>query len=339
MGLAGCTSVTLQTRPYHAFGDSVTTGYALADPATQAYPTLVGAYEQVPFANYAINGSQACDVLTNQIFAHGDSPTLEFPAKYSVLIGSGDADKKGAGPYEQVFFLCHKAILSWLGVPAEYKVLATNSGVTTTGPGAIDASNNWNAWTTAGPGSTVSFPITTAVSGPIYLWPRIRDSDPETYTYSLDGVVLGTGSTQTTPLIDTYDGTTNSLGFIRLAAVPQGHHVVTFTQTSAGANGVSVVGIGTPTGSPSGTLPTVLVGTVPYQYNTGQCNALSDEPCLEYTLDIEADLNIFLADGLDVRLFDTRKYLLGTAADMAPDGLHPNVLGHIELSHAVEAVW
>jgi len=47
-----------------------------------------------------------------------------------------------------VFKLCHQAALSWLAVPAENKVLATGSGVTTTGKGAIDSSNNWNAWTT-----------------------------------------------------------------------------------------------------------------------------------------------------------------------------------------------
>jgi hypothetical protein len=170
VALAGCTSVTFQKRPYHAYGDSVTTGYTLADPATQAYPALVSVDEGVPFANYAIGGSQACDLPTNQIFAHEDGPSLPSPSIYSVLTGGVDADIKGTGPYEQVFTLCHKAILSWLGVPAEYKVLATNSGVTTTGAGGIDPGDHWNFWTTAGLGSAVSFPITTAVSGPIYLF-------------------------------------------------------------------------------------------------------------------------------------------------------------------------
>lgn len=338
IGLAGCTSVTLAPRPYHAYGDSITFGYSLAAPATQAYPALVSVDEGVAFANYASGGSQACDIPTNQIFAHKDAPSLASPSRYSVLIGTNDADLKGTGAYEQVFFLCHKAILSWLGVPAEYKVLATDSAVTATGAGSIDASDHWNAWTTGGLGSAMSFPITTTVSGPIYLWPRISDTNPATYTYSLDGVVLGSGNTQTTPAIATYKGTTNSLGFIRLSAVQRGLHVVTFTQTSAGANGVSVVGIGTPTGSASGTMPTVLVGTVPYQYNDGQCTVSSDEPCLEYTQDIEADVNLFSADGLDVRLFDTRKYMLGTAAEM-DDNLHPSALGQIHLSQAVEAVW
>jgi hypothetical protein len=85
-------------------------------------------------------------------------------------------------------------------------------------------------------------------------------------------------------------------------------------------------------------MPTVLAGTITYQYNDGRCTASADEPCLEYTQDIEADVNLFLADGLDIRLFDTRKYMFGTAAEM-DDSLHPSALGQIHLSHAVEAVW
>jgi lysophospholipase L1-like esterase len=82
----------------------------------------------------------------------------------------------------------------------------------------------------------------------------------------------------------------------------------------------------------------VLAGTVPYQYKDGQCTFLSDEPCLAYTQEIEADVSLFAGDGLDVRLFDTHKYMYATAKEMS-DALHPNALGQVELSHAVEAVW
>ena len=117
-----------------------------------------------------------------------------------------------------------------------------------------------------------------------------------------------------------------------------GKHLITFTQISVGNDGVSVVGIGTPSGSQLGDLPGVLLGTIPYQYDKDQCNAVSDAPCQEYIEIIEANLNLFLADGLNVSLFDTRKYLPATAQDMY-DALHPNALGHIELSDAVESVW
>lgn len=336
MMLVGCASAPVTQ--YHAYGASITYGYSLSDPATQAYPALVAAHEQVSFVNYGSPGDQACDLPKRQIFANKDNPTLATHMEYSVLVGTNDVIFKGTGAYESVFLVCHQAILSWLAIPAEYKTLANDTRVTTSGAGAINSPNNWNAWTTAGQGSSISFPITLTRKGPIYAWPIISDNNPATYTYSLDGAVLGTAGTQTHPSISTLKGTTDSLGFLRMGPVLPGKHLVTFTQTSIGANGVSVVGIGTPAGPSTNMMPTVLAGTITYQFNTGQCNPTSEEPCLQYNQDIEANEKLFSADGLDVRLFDTRKYMFATAAEMN-DALHPNVLGQIELSHSLEASW
>jgi lysophospholipase L1-like esterase len=326
---------------YYAYGDSITAGYLLASPGTQDYPALVASKENVPANNRAFSGEMACDLPPSQIFYSGDSPALSPHIASSVLIGTNDVDIKGVGAYEAVFTLCHEATLSWLGVPVEYKVLANGSGMKTYGPGAIDTTNHWNAWTTGGKGSTVSFTIITPTTGPIYAWPIIDDTNSSTYTYSLDGVVKGTGTTKTTPAIATQNGVTNSLGFIRFSPVAAGTHVITFTQTSEGADGVSVVGIGAPDGSPSGALPTVFAGTIPYQYpgpSGGPCTAATDQPCQEYIQDIQADVSLFTSDGLDIRVFDTRLYMLGTAAEMT-DALHPNVLGQMKLSQSLEAVW
>ncbi|MGF7180815.1 hypothetical protein [Tunturiibacter psychrotolerans] len=345
MILTGCgvewPFVPTSVAQYRAYGDSITHGFTLDDPATQSYPNLVAKYEHVTLANNALSANQACDVPTLQIFPNQDSPTLATHPTYSLLIGTNDVTFKGVGPYEAVFELCHQATISWFALPAESKVLAGGTvGVTTTGPGAIDTTNNWNSWTTGGLGSTVSFAITTSYAGPIYAWPRIDDDNPATYSYSVDGVVVGTGSVQTTPRIATSAAhTTNSLSFLRLPSVRAGKHVVTFTQTSAGANGVSVVGIGTPTGPSANSLPTVLVGTIPFhiQNPTDPCN-FPKGTCQVYIEDIEADVNLFSADGLNVRLFDTRKYMFGTPAEMN-DMLHPNRLGQMELSRSVEALW
>jgi lysophospholipase L1-like esterase len=326
---------------YIAYGDSITAGYELASPSTQFYPALVAAVEGVSVADHAGSGEMSCDIPTTQIFLNGTSPSLSPHLASSILTGTNDVEVKGTGAYEPVFILCHMASLSWLAVPAEYKALANGSGMKTTGPGSLDTSNHWNAWTTGGQGATVSFSIVSTLVGPIYAWPRISDSNPATYAYSLDGLPRGTASTQTSPLIATLNGVTNSLGFIRLPVVAAGKHVVTFTQTSVGSNGVSVVGIGIPGGPSTDTLPTVFAGTVPYQYpgpSGGQCTAAAYAPCQQYTQDIEADVSLLAADGLDIRLFDTGKFLSATAADMT-DTLHPNALGHIELSHAVESVW
>jgi lysophospholipase L1-like esterase len=322
---------------YHAYGDSITFGASLKNPSTEAYPALVAAQKKAAVWNYAISGDQACDITTRQIFPHKDPPVAGH-RKYSILIGTNDVNVEGVGAYESVFEVCLQAAASWLAIPAEYKVSATSSTVTSAGLGGIDRSNHWSAWTTAGEGSSVTFPITLAANGPVYAWPLIRDDDPAKYTYSLDGIVLGSASMQTTPRIHTQNGSTESLGFLRIPSVAAGKHSVTLTQTSTGNGGVSIVGIGTPAGSLTSDLPRVLVGTIPYQFNDGKCNAVSDAPCQEYIDIIEADLSLLAADGLNVSLFDTRNFMPATAHDMY-DAVHPNAQGHIELSHAVESAW
>jgi hypothetical protein len=351
--LAGCASYTVRASipssvldslpspvatpvaQYRAYGDSITAGATLR-ASEKPYPAFVAEYESVTYVDNAISSDQACDVAARQIFPNEDFPTLATHPIYTLVIGTNDA-LKGIGAREAVFKLCHQAAISWLAVPAEYKVLATGSGVTTTGKGTIDRSNHWNAWTTGEQGSTVSFTITTSEFGPIYAWPRIIDGNSGTYTYSLDGLVVGSANTETTPNIATGNGTSSSLGFLRLPSVAAGTHVVTFTQTSTGEDGVSVVGIGTPTRRTGDVLPTVLAGTIPYQEPGRACNS-SHGACQKYIQDIKADVDIFSADGLNVRLFDTRKFMLGTPFEMN-DLVHPNEFGQFELSQAVESAW
>jgi hypothetical protein len=331
-------SVAATGTQYKAYGASITAGYTLSDPSTQAYPALVAVFENVPLANRAIVGDQECDVPATQIFPNGDSPTLATHTVSTTLTGTNDVDVEGTGAYEAVYMLCERATISWLGVPLEYKVLANGKNVSTTGSGSLDST--WNAWTTGAQGATVSFTITTASIGPIYAWPLSDDRSSATYTYSLDGTVIGSSNVQTSPLMATQNGTTISLGFIRIPSVSAGTHVITFTQTSIGASGVSVVGVGSPFVSVNNPLPTVLVGTITYQLMgaTGGACTQTDAPCLEYIQDEESDVALLAGDGLDVRIFDTRQYMFGTPSEMN-DALHPNAFGQVELSHSVEAVW
>lgn len=325
---------------YHSYGDSITAGYWLPDPAKEAYPFLVGFDRGLTVSNYAFSGDQACDVAPRQIFGNADSPSLVSPPLYSLLIGTNDVDIKGTGPYEGVFNLCQLASVSWLAMPSNFKVLANGDAVVTKGGGSLDTSHHWNAWTTAALGASISFTITTQQAGPIYAWLIIDDENPGSYSYSMDGTIIGTGHTRTTPAISTFNGTTDSLGFLRLPTVLAGKHVVTFTQTNSEPNGFSIVAIGAPPMTKLDTLPTVLVGTIPYQLlfaGSARCTQ-SDSPCLQYIHDIESNINLLASDGLDVRLFDTRQYMLGNPNEMT-DSVHPNSLGQIELSHAVEATF
>lgn len=346
LGLCGCLSASMvqstqnKDAQYYALGDSITGGAALDDPGTEAYPALLSRQLNMTMIDLANAGDQACDVAARQIFANGESPTLATYPVYSLLIGTNDVDNEGAGAYERTFIACHAAALAWLALPAEDKTLAGAVGFAADGPGALDTTNGWNAWTTHGEGSSMSFTITTARDGAIYAWPWMDDASTATYTYALDGVITGTASVQPSPRMATRNGTTRSLGLLRWANVPAGTHTITFTQTSSGAGGVSVVGIGSPGVAASGELPAVLAGTVPYQLHTGVdvgCQD-SDAACIAYNSDIVADVDLLAGDGLHVRLFDTRQYLQGTGAEMS-DATHPNARGQEELSEAVMAAW
>jgi hypothetical protein len=324
---------------YHAYGDSITYGFLLPDRDKQAYPALVAGDEKVTaFADYAIPGQEACDIAKWQIAPNYDSPTLATHPHYSVLIGTNDIFNPQG--HEIVYTLCYQAVLSWLAVPREFKVLAGDQGMTTSGSGEFNGVDNWKAWTTQAEGASVSFAITTTREGPIYAWPKIDDNSTATFSYSLDGVLLGQASTSTSPPLLTKVGTTRALGFLRFPDVPAGPHTVTFTQTSTGTVGVAIVGIGAPDGQSRGELPTVLAGTIPYQYYSGKAGPCvgNDPLCLAYIQKIMDSVNMFHSDGLEVKLFDTRKYMFGTKQEMA-DSLHPNALGHQELSQSVEAAW
>ncbi len=342
--LAGCSGISHSVHAvptpqaqYRAYGDSITNGTFLADPKTQAYPALVALDERVSFANNAIAGDQACDLPTSQIFPNLDSPTLASHPTYTVLIGSNDLSENNPYAYLPIFTVCHQALITWLAVPAEYKSLANGKDVQTTGPGKLDTSNNWNSWTTGQQGSAVSFTLTTARTGPIYVWVRIDDNSAAKYSYSLGGDVIGSGAARTLPRINTKNHRDNSIALIRLASVPPGKHIVTFTQTNAGADGVSVLGIGAPDGTAAGQLPVVLAGAIPYQEKGGRCSD-TDKLCLAYRQAIQNDVQLFASDGLDVRFFDDRKYMFGNADEMS-DITHPNALGHQEIARSIEAVW
>ncbi|MBB6145667.1 hypothetical protein HNQ77_003628 [Silvibacterium bohemicum] len=328
--------VATSAAQYRAYGDSITFGETLSG-SQRPYPAFVAENEQVTYADNAIPGDQACDVSARQIFPNEDAPTLASHPTYSLLIGTNDVFDKGVGPYEAVFKACHLAAVSWLAIPAEHKILATSNAVTTTGANTIDNLNHWNAWTGEAKGASISFTITTPQDGPIYAWPLIIDGSNGTYNYSIDGLIVGSGEVGTNPEIATRNGTSTSLGFLRLPPVPAGIHVVTFTQTSDGVSGVSVVGVGFPAQPSSNQLPTVLAGTIPYQLPGTVCDA-SDGPCQNYINDIEADVDLLSKDGLTVRIFDTRQFMLGTAPEMN-DQTHPNELGQYELSKSVESVW
>lgn len=320
---------------YHAYGDSITFGAFLADPATQAYPALVATATGLNPSNRGIPGDMACDVPTRQIFPAADAPALASNGLYSLLISTNDVGVKNAGPYEAVFNLCHRASIAWLAVPAEDKVLGTASTVKSSGAVSVETANHWNALTTQAAGASLTFPFTRAAAGPVYIWYRIRDGSPGQWTYALDGKALGSGTTATSPSIATQNGSSDSLALLRLDSIPAGAHTVTFVQTSAGATGVGIVAIGFPPSTTASQTSLVLVGTMPKQLSeANDICSVNPRACDAYIADITANVKLLASDGLNVELFDSRKYMLGTSLDMR-DIVHPNARGHLEIAHSV----
>jgi hypothetical protein len=338
--LSAITTVSGSSAPsqaYHAYGDSITAGSTLSSTAL-AYPSLIAGDRRFALSNFSIPGDMACDVPTRQIFPNSDNPTTGAFPLYTLMIGTNDEDLRGAFGYlVPVFNLCQQASIAWLALPANLKVLATAAGVVTSGPGSINPAHNFNAWATATQNASIAFPIALAAPGPIYAWVRIADNDPGAFSYAVDGVVLGSMNTATMPFIATQNGSTESIGFLRLPAIAAGSHTVTFTQTSS-AGTMQIVAIGAPPAPPPAaqpSLPTVIVGDPPLQLAVNDCTGYP--VCLAYPPDIQANVALFAGDGLNVIYAENHTYMFATPSEMN-DALHPNALGHSELRYAFEAV-
>ncbi len=328
------TSVNLSSefQYYHALGDSITRGYALASPLTQRYPALASAAISLPLTDNAVSGDQACDLPADQVIGK-EAPALAARGMYTLLVSTNDVSVKGAGAYEAVFNACHQAVIAWLALPSEDKVLATDAAVTAAGAAHLEPF--WNALTTDAAGASITFPVKTAAAGAVYVWYRITDGSTGAFTYAVDGMQMGASTSGTVPAMATYNGAHAAMALLRVPAVAAGSHSVTFTQTSVGTSGVGVIAVGTLPSAGTGNLPKVYVGTTPKQNSqTNAACARNDAVCQAYIRDIEANVALFAGDGLDVTLFDTRRYELGTNVDMI-DEFHPNPLGHREIAQAL----
>lgn len=338
---------------YIAFGDSITCGFDATGATTtfpfsihdaschpaNGYPFQIQLQTGIALNDLAIPGDQACDVWTRQLqsSASGTNPSLYSPATYSLVIGTNDANLKGTGAYETDFKLCHVGVLSWLGIPAEYKALpssATNisgwaNGSNTTGVVPLASG-------TAGGSFTWSL---TTYGGPIYVWHAMIDSNPGIFTVQVDSGSQFSYNTSSPTAMNTQNGTTVSMAGERIAGISAGNHVVKVTLVSGSA---AVYGVGTPPANTYYQHPVVAVGDIPLpQIASGQ--SYYDQGSafwtsrLQYNADILADVTSLQGDGLDIRYAPSDNYLLGTPAEYT-DGLHLTTLGAQHLGSSISAV-
>lgn len=321
---------------YTAYGDSITYGYNLADPTTQAYPYLVAKEKGYSLLNLGVPGAQTCDMMPLYVLpAHASIPTS--PILTTILTGTNDIDSDAAGVRGQIFNTCQQATVSWLGLLDSYKVRGNSDRVRSTGATHVETDHGWSAIYTDAPGASVTFPIQHEAEGTVYVWYRLFNDSPGTFSYTLDSSVLGVQKNSFGVPVGRHTG--DSVGLLRIESVPSGSHTVTFTQTSSTGSAVGILAVAAPPQGKTSSLPLVLVGTIPKQQfftGGGTCafSVESDAACLAYTENIKENVRELTADGLNVSLFDTRKYVTGTSFDMI-DSLHPNALGQQEIAHAV----
>jgi lysophospholipase L1-like esterase len=318
-----------------AYGDSITQHYAATNPGVNDYVSLLGTYYGVAPINNALSGDTSCE-MTDKVFRY-ENPTTSTTGIYTAMIGTNDANRNGSA-YVATYQSCHLAALSWLAVPRSAKVFAQDSACVKAGTWSVDNTYQTGIGETSSTnGSTLTCSIVTD-GNPVYIWYRVINGNTGTFTYSLDGGSATAGNTFTTPAIATYNGGTQSVGFIRIPHVAAGSHSVVLTVTSS-TGSVPIVGIGSsPLKGYVGQMSVYSAG-VPFQAADNLSTVTA-----AYNADAQADANLIAGDGGDVVFVNVRAYLCPDCANVPPgtgdmnDAEHPNDLGHAELATAFEAV-
>ena len=342
-------AVVLLTRPmqaqvygtstYRAYGDSITAGLHLPNPSSQAYPALLAKDLGIAtLVNSAISGAQACDAWPTQLGPAGDNPSLYGRTLRTFAFGTNDVGVKHSGAYEQTFSLCYEAVLSFAAIPSDWKYLAgtnvINPAITTAGTMNYYANNvgSFGNLVSGGPGSGFSLAFSTqAAASSVYVWYYLDPSYTGTWTYGIDGST-NQGSTASPTPITTQNGTTSSMGVIRIPNVGPGSHTFSMTQGTAvfGFYGLGVV----PHYADWVGLPVVAVSDIPLAA-ASSTTYNNDSPA--YNADISAIIFGLRNDGLDVRQVATREFMTGDAAEMYSDGLHLSPLGDVHVTAAYES--
>ena len=335
---AGPTSTPQTFSSYIANGDSITFGYPLT---ASRYPSLVASRLGIPSLNVTANiGDQACDVFPRALYVDGITVQGSGQQLLSLMVGTNDVDKKGIGAYEATYRLCHTALLAFLAIPSTSLLRGGNANVSGAGGWSAAADTGNPAFTFGGmyapAGGTLTFSLG-AVSGPTptYIFYSIDDAAPATAAFTVSddkGTVLATASALPPIAMATANGTTQSLGVLRVVRAPGTSQLI--ASTSAG--GVSIYGVGSiPVPLASGA-QMILSADVPNQL---QGNPVSTAAQIaSYNADIAADEAIVRADGALVAHVYDDLYMLGTPAEMNNgDPLHLSALGDANMASAFVA--
>ncbi|MBU6232457.1 hypothetical protein KGP36_07525 [Patescibacteria group bacterium] len=339
--LGAAPAATGSPASYSAYGDSITNCVYLTTSTcwVNKLDNLLGG---PTLTNNGLGGDQGCDVAYH--FTSAQNPVITANPMYeTLLIGTNDAIMEGSGAYETTFDSCDQAAIAWMGLVQSNK----QAGSTATSSGTCSNDTTFPFVTgenCTGNGDTLTFSITT-YGEPIYVWYRSIDSDAGTWTYTLDAGTPVAETTAFTKPMNTHNGHTTSMAFLRITA-SSGSHTLVFTKTNATGN-MPVLAIGTldPSTPIAAGLPVVIVGDI-----NNNLNGVDQTSVTAYSTDVKSNIALLAGDGLNVHLAPVNATIQATTAAndilTSPSSTcfgtpsacpHPNIIGNIEMLRAFRA--
>jgi hypothetical protein len=344
---------TIQT--LHAAGTSITSGYQLPSPSTQAYPVQVAKTLGYLPDNRAVLSSNCMDIMGTN--ASGLVPQFDFTtpiANGSIWLfspGDNDANDGNLTPYaEDVYLGCMRAAIAFAGLPnAQW-----------TRPSACTASADWTAQNaiagapaiashTAGGTITCNLPAGQSVH--VILdkqWINGINLPNVPFTVAIDGTLL------TNPLFNTTTfstlapngvqgaSATYTMYDLRTSGLSNTSHVLTITLSSGGDGANSLIFYGAASVSPTSfsTSSPRVVWPSPIQYTAQgyQSNGTSLNAKTTYDNLETQTAQQMAADGFNVihvDLMNNAAYNPAINAD--PDGIHPDLAGATTIATTISA--
>jgi hypothetical protein len=319
---------------YTAFGDSITADVPLTVRSWKAYPASLGPALKLATSDYAYSGDQACDIFPHQIRPNNIAYTTAARTLYSVMIGTNDMDAKDPVAYMPVYKTCLDAVVTWLGTTRSDKLLAGDDGVAVSGGCAAepDPGHYGGMYCQPGvPGAVIVDQFFTLPNHPLYIWYSYNDNAAagSAMTVTVDGTSYPPVLSRPPVRMLTQNGTSNSIGVLRLAVAPGLHHIAISTTTGD----VAVLGLGS---TRSHNAPLILLGDIPNQLASNPVASLATQQAYSATA-FSAFANDYY-DGLTIFFVFDRLTMLGAPSEMA-DQKHPNALGqqHLEAAYLAAA--
>ncbi len=309
-------------RNLRSFGDSITNGYGLATPATQAWPILVGSsLGGLTVQNLGTSGESITDCLARIISWNTSSHDPSI--LNTLMIGTNDMNGGNNTSYiESAIMAC----ALWLGCSNSQIKKPDDAGITYSGTwiqgpayGAIFTKK------TITTNSSFSCSINGSIGYILYAQYSTQVEVPEnTVEISIDnGPFIHVDLVKPTVNAQSYSF---GPGVIRLHCKTEGLHSISLRVTSATSNGFMLVGV-ISDGVATETLPAVIIGTMPIR----QSVPVGDE---SYRRASYSAIRKLIADRWNICGINMANVLATT--DFG-DEFHPNVAGHVKIAERFTA--